>query len=132
MGGSNLNLKDLFLGLQHVGLPTDRYEETISFYHRIGFETYDTEINGASRVCFPRLNDLILEVYECSACTQQTGAWDHIAINVCDIDAAFEYVTSEMPLQPTCVQKLPFFERGVRFFVITGPNGERVEFNQYL
>ena len=108
------------------------YEETISFYHRIGFETYDTEINGASRVCFLRLNDLILEVYECSACTQQTGAWDHIAINVCDIDAAFEYVTSEMPLQPTCVQKLPFFERGVRFFVITGPNGERVEFNQYL
>ena len=127
-----MNLKDLFLGLQHVGLPTDRYEETISFYHRIGFETYDTEINGASRVCFLRLNDLILEVYECSACTQQTGAWDHIAINVCDIDAAFEYVTSEMPLQPTCVQKLPFFERGVRFFVITGPNGERVEFNQYF
>ena len=127
-----MNLKDLFLGLQHVGLPTDRYEETISFYHRIGFETYDTEINGASRVCFLRLNDLILEVYECSACTQQTGAWDHIAINVCDIDAAFEYVTSEMPLQPTCVQKLPVFERGVRFFVITGPNGERVEFNQYL
>lgn len=29
-----------------------------------------------------------------AACTQQTGAWDHIAINVCDIDAAFEYVTS--------------------------------------
>lgn len=51
-----MNLKDLFLGLQHVGLPTNRYEETISFYHRIGFETYDTEINGASRVCFLRLN----------------------------------------------------------------------------
>ena len=67
MGGSNLNLKDLFLGLQHVGLPTDRYEETISFYHRIGFETYDTEINGASRVCFLRLNDLILEVYAAHA-----------------------------------------------------------------
>ena len=30
------------------------------------------------------------------------------------------------------LQELPFFERGVRFFVITGPNGERVEFNQYL
>ena len=30
------------------------------------------------------------------------------------------------------VQFLPFWEKGVRFFTILGPNGEKVEFSQML
>ena len=28
--------------------------------------------------------------------------------------------------------QLPFWENGVRYFTVLGPNGEKVEFNQYL
>ena len=30
------------------------------------------------------------------------------------------------------VEFLPFWENGVKFFILEGPNKERLEFNQYL
>jgi hypothetical protein len=32
----------------------------------------------------------------------------------------------------TKIQLLPFWEQGVKFFTVLGPNEERVEFSQYL
>ena len=34
--------------------------------------------------------------------------------------------------EDTAINFLPFFEKGVKFFTIIGPNREKVEFNQYL
>ena len=30
------------------------------------------------------------------------------------------------------INSLPFFEKGVRFFTILGPNAEKIEFNQII
>ena len=131
-GGNKLEAKNLILGLQHLGLPTNCYEETLKFYQLLGFGVQTQEDNRGKRVCFLKLLDMVLEVYESEDCTLQTGAWDHIAINVNDVEATFRFITSTMSIENVTIQTLPFFEKGVRFFTITGPNGERVEFNQYL
>lgn len=30
------------------------------------------------------------------------------------------------------IEQLPFYDNGVRFFIILGPNNERLEFNEIL
>lgn len=35
-------------------------------------------------------------------------------------------------IDDTSVSFLPFFENGVRFFTIIGPNSEKIEFNQIV
>ena len=62
------------------------------------------------------------------------GAVDHIALNVTDIESVFAWINASETYQSLDaeIQQLPFFERGVRFFRISGPNGETVEFNQIL
>ena len=61
------------------------------------------------------------------------GAIDHFSINVKDIDDAFRFI-NEAGMNNTndFIHFLPFFENGVKFFKIEGPNKETVEFNQYV
>ena len=77
------------------------------------------------------------------------GAIDHIAIDVKDIEALYKEVkaiadkeeekaTSEKQSSPlfrmldTQVNGLPFWEKGVKFFTIEGPNKEKIEFCERL
>ena len=63
------------------------------------------------------------------------GAWDHIAMNVRDIDKVYEavkaagYTFAEGEDGPVY---LPYYANGVKFFTIVGPNNEKLEFNQIL
>ena len=60
-------------------------------------------------------------------------AIDHIAIDVKDIEKVYEMVTAAgLNTTKDTVHFLPFWENGVRFFTIKGPNRENVEFSQYL
>ena len=61
------------------------------------------------------------------------GHIDHIAFDVPDVDAAFEALKNAgyNVLEPAPVF-LQFWKNGCRFFNITGPDGERLEFNQVL
>lgn len=61
------------------------------------------------------------------------GAIDHLALDVDDIESAWEEVRMAglAPLEDA-IQFLPFWENGVRFFNLLGPNGETVEFSQRL
>lgn len=50
-----------------------------------------------------------------------------------DIEAAFsEAKKNDFTLLDNEVNELPFWDNGVRFFTILGPNNEKVEFSQYL
>lgn len=61
------------------------------------------------------------------------GALDHIALNVTDIEKVFRMVKEQgFTMLDTEIQFLPFWERGVKFFTILGPNKEKIEFSQYL
>lgn len=74
-----------------------------------------------------------MEVYQNGEATMCSGAIDHIAIDVADVEAVYTLVEKlGYPVVSQGIESLPFWDRGVRYFIILGPNKERVEFNQYL
>lgn len=128
-------LGDFALGLQHVGLPTNDLKATIAFYESLGFETVYQVRNEAAEedVAFLRLKNLTIEAYENGRAAMQSGAIDHIAIDVDDVEAAYRLAQEQgYQIVSNGVEFLPFWQNGVKFFILLGPNQERVEFNQYL
>ena len=128
-------LGDFALGLQHVGLPTNDLKATIAFYESLGFETvYQVKNEAAGEdVAFLRLKNLTIEAYENGRAAMQSGAIDHLAIDVVDVEAAYRLAQEQgYQIVSNGVEFLPFWQKGVKFFILLGPNQERVEFNQYL
>ena len=143
-----MKIKDFTTGVQHIGIPTNDINKTIEFYHALGFETALRTVNGTEEVAFLQLHNLIIETYQNHQAKMEYGAIDHIAIDVKNIDALFEEVkakaieaekaASEKQATPlfrmldTQVNGLPFWEKGVKFFTIEGPNKEKIEFCERL
>ena len=130
-----MDLKNYSTGIQHIGIPTNDIEKTIAFYKELGFETALQTINKEAdeKVAFLKLKTLVIETYENKAAKFESGAIDHVAINVNNIEELYQYI-SEKKLNTTndTIHFLPFWENGVRFFTIEGPNMEKIEFSQYL
>lgn len=118
-------------GLAHIGVPTENLETSKRFYDSIGFTLLEDFLQPNGRpVAFFGLGNVVLEVYEDRA-AGKPGAIDHIALNVHDIEAVFEgmqklgYGALEGE-----IKLLDFGARRVRYFTISGPNGEKIEFSQ--
>ncbi len=130
-----MDLKNYSTGIQHIGIPTNDIEKTIAFYKEIGFETALQTINKEAdeKVAFLKLKTLVIETYENKAAKLESGAIDHVAVNVNNIEEVYQYI-SEKKLNTTndTIHFLPFWENGVKFFTIEGPNMEKIEFSQYL
>lgn len=130
-----MDLKNYSTGIQHIGIPTNDIEKTIAFYKEFGFETALQTINKEAdeKVAFLKLKTLVIETYENKAAKFESGAIDHVAIDVNDIEEVYQYI-SEKKLNTTndTIHFLPFWKNGVRFFTIEGPNMEKIEFSQYL
>lgn len=128
-----MELKKYMTGIQHIGIPTNDIRKTIEFYHKLGFETALKTVNGDEKVAFLKLNNLVVETYENKNAKMEAGAIDHLAIDVADVEAVYnEIVKMELNTTNDDIHVLPFWENGVRFFTIEGPNKEKVEFSQYL
>ena len=130
-----MDLKNYSTGIQHIGIPTNDIEKTIAFYKELGFETalQTTNKEADEKVAFLKLKTLVIETYENKAAKFESGAIDHVAIDVNDIEEVYQYI-SEKKLNTTndTIHFLPFWKNGVRFFTIEGPNMEKIEFSQYL
>ena len=130
-----MNLREQLNGVQHIGIPTNDIENTIEFYQKLGFEIAFRTVNEEAneKVVFLKLHTLVIETYENKAAVMQSGAIDHIAIDVKDIEKVYAMI-NQAGLNSTqdTVHFLPFWENGVKFFKIEGPNKEKVEFSQYL
>lgn len=128
-----MSIAEHVTGLQHLGLPTAALDETAAFYESLGFVRAHSTVNPGTgeRVCFLTCGGLCIETYECAAPARRPGAIDHLALDVDDIESAWEEVRMAglAPLEDA-IQFLPFWENGVRFFNLLGPNGETVEFSQ--
>lgn len=123
------------IGLQHIGVPTNNIDLTIEFFQKVGFEivyqTINEEVN--EKVAFLKLKNIMIEVYENGQALGKAGAINHIAIDVADIEKAFERAkVKKFKLLNEEIQFLQFWENGVKYFTIKGPNAECVEFSQYL
>ena len=91
----------------------------------------ETEAN--EKVAFLKLNNLVIETYENKAAKMESGAIDHVAIDVKDIEKVYELINqADLNTTRDTIHFLPFWENGVRFFTIEGPNKEKIEFSQYL
>ena len=130
-------------GWSHLGIPVTDIAKSEAFYEQFGFEKVmeavipvgEEEIK-ASMMSF---NGFTLEFYQLLAPdlveikNRKDGFIDHVALDVKDVDKAFEELKSAgfTPLEDSPVE-LPFWENGVKYFNVRGPNGEKIEFNQVL
>ena len=123
-------------GIQHIGLPTNDLEKTIEFYKTLGFEVASETTLPTDKVAFLKLKNICIETYQStvSDCAKGfDGAIDHIAVDVDDIEATWEAVKAAgLTPMGAEIEFLPFWEKGVRFFKVLGPNHEPVEFSQIL
>ncbi|MFR5633148.1 MAG: VOC family protein [Monoglobales bacterium] len=129
------DFKKYITGLQHIGIPTNDIGKTKDFYRLLGFRVVFQTVNQEAdeKVTFLKLGHTVIETYENKHAAMENGALDHIALNVTDIEEVYKLVTKAgFSILEKGIQFLPFWERGVRFFTITGPNREKVEFSQYL
>lgn len=119
-------------GIQHIGIPTSDIEKTIVFYEKLGFVTEhrnQVPSNGA-QVAFLRMKNLVIETYA-EGGNGLDGAINHLALDCTDIDKAYQWALEQrFTLLSQGIEKLPFWENGVAFFIIEGPNKERIEFCQ--
>lgn len=120
-------------GIQHIAVPTADVEKTVAFYSLLGFEEKLREKGLRGPVVFMGQKNLMLEFYVPEACAGSAGAVDHFAMDVKDVEAAFSAAKEAgFQLLDGEIQSRPFWENGVRFFNIQGPNGEKIEFSQKL
>jgi len=128
-------------GFQHLGIPVVDLENSIDFYGGIGFAVTDRfeieEDGGSTKVAFLNIGSFCLELYQQSMRPIpkdfSPGPIEHFALDVLDIDQTFRDVKAAgfKPLSDAPI-RLPLRERGIKYFVILGPDGEKVEFNQIL
>lgn len=126
-------MKELLTGIQHVGIPTENMKASKEFYEKLGFEIAFETVNEGAAVVFMKLENLVMEIYEVEKSAKLYGAIEHVAINVTDIRKVYEKVCAmHLNTLEDTIHFLPFWENGVEFFTIEGPNAEKIEFSQYL
>ena len=126
-------MKDYATGIQHVGIPTKDMDATKKFYEDLGFEAAFETVNDEARVCFLKMYNLVMEVYESEDAAGKIGSIEHVAIDVTDIEQVYKEICDKnMNTLQDEIHFLPFWDNGVRFFTIKGPNEEKIEFSQFL
>ena len=123
-------------GLQHIGLPVINFDASLSFYSGLGFETAALKRNMDGYHCaMIRLGNCMIEIYESLApdkngvASRRDGKIDHIAFECENLDGLFnECVAKGYEIVTNGIQTTGIWENGGRYFIIEGPNGERLEF----
>ena len=136
-----MNLKINYL--QHVGIPISDIEISQSFYERLGFQIVMQSTfmhQGAQgKVSMMKREKIIIELYQMpepelsNVRQRKDGRIDHIAFDVDDIDETFALLKKEgFSIIEEKPVYLGFWEKGCKYFNISGPDGERLEFCQIL
>ena len=129
--------------IQHIGIPVTNIKVSAAFYERLGFKNVmdSTFVHNGGKgfVAMMQLNEMILELYQLPETelteikSSKNGHIDHIAFDVDDIDETFKVLKNSLfnilEEQPVM---LAFWKKGCKYFNITGPDNERLEFNQIL
>ena len=128
-----MDIQSFVTGIQHIGIPTNDLHATTAFFEQLGFRAVLRTRTAKEEVAFLQLRNIVIEAYENGKAAGVPGAIEHIALDVNDIEAAYAEIRSRgFEELEDGIQFLPFWERGVRYFTIMGPEGEKVEFNQKL
>jgi catechol 2,3-dioxygenase-like lactoylglutathione lyase family enzyme len=135
----NIDIK----AIQHIGIPVTNIVNSAIFYSKLGFANAMEKPfthNGEQGTCvMMKRGDMIIELYQMpdsvlpEISSRKDGHIDHVAFDVPDIDEAYAIIKEAgfHILEPAPVF-LQFWKNGCKYFNITGPDGERLEFNQVL
>ncbi|MGZ3873126.1 MAG: VOC family protein, partial [Mucilaginibacter sp.] len=130
-------------GIQHIGIPVTELDASQAFYTRLGFISVmeaGFKHDGDPGTCvMMRRGTMLMELYQLPAHlldeirSRRNGHIDHIAFDVPDIAAAYAVLKQAgfNILEPEPVF-LQFWQKGCKYFNITGPDQERLEFNQII
>ena len=128
-----MEIKNYCTGIQHIGLPTLDVEKTTEFYKSLGFEVALKLNNKGQNVVFLQLKNIMVEAYDKEPVALKAGAIEHIAIDVKNIDELYGLIKSRgYEIITPGVMSLPYWENGIKYFTILGPNKEKLEFCEKL
>ena len=129
--------------IQHVGIPVTDIKVSEKFYEQLEFKNvmhtaFDFK-GSTGMVAMMQRDEMIIELYQLpdseldDIIQRRDGHVDHIAFDVDDINEAFkELKDASFDIIEDEPVFLPFWKNGCKYFNITGPDGERLEFNQIL
>lgn len=129
--------------IQHTGIPVTDIKVSEAFYEKLGFKnvmatTFEYN-SGIGNVVMMQQHKMILELYQMpqaelqEICERKNGHIDHIAFDVDDINNAFVTLKENgFTVLEAAPVFLSFWKKGCKYFNITGPDGERLEFNEIL
>ena len=84
------------VGVAHIGLPTNDLKKTIEFYKSLGFEvileTYNEK--AKEKVAFLQIQNYCIESFENGQAVMADGAYQHVALDVRDIEEIKERLLS--------------------------------------
>lgn len=118
---------------QHSGMIAKNLDETIDFYtNKLGFEIAGIFPNKENRCAFLRYRHLTIETWEGDEAPMTTGAINHWALDTPDINAAYQNAKDlGLEIKEDSIQSIPtFWDKGIRYFNVYGPNRETIEFCQ--
>ncbi|MYV06336.1 VOC family protein [Furfurilactobacillus milii] len=128
-----MKITDFIDDVQHVGIPTTDLSKSIAFWESLGFTKRGQFKNGDGQVAFMTLNHLTIETWTADETPMKPGAINHISPNTSNADEAFIAAKDAgFTMIDHEVQSLPFWDHGIKYFNIQGPNGEIVEFCQIV
>ncbi len=127
-------IADFCSGVNHIGVPTLDYNKSVEFYLGLGFTKASTKVNpNGQQVAFMQCGNLIVEIYDKEGAAMKIGAINHIAIDVHDIDELHKIIKAKgYKFIQDKVTPLPYWEHGIKYFSIEGPNKETLEFCERL
>lgn len=129
--------------IQHIGIPVTDINTSQSFYSRLGFSNVmeaPFKHGGEKGTCvMMQRGNMIMELYQlpdsalAEIRSRGNGHVDHVAFDVSDIDETFKVIKEAgFNIIEEAPVFLQFWKNGCKYFNITGPDGERLEFNQVI
>ncbi|MGN8067664.1 VOC family protein [Mucilaginibacter sp. SG564] len=129
--------------IQHIGIPVTNLDASQQFYKRLGFnnvmQAHFTDHGEQGTCVMMQRENILMELYQLPEAgltgirARGNGHIDHVAFDVSDIDETYAIIKDAgfniMEEAPVFLQ---FWKNGCKYFNITGPDGERLEFNQVL
>jgi catechol 2,3-dioxygenase-like lactoylglutathione lyase family enzyme len=116
-------------GIAHVALRVNDLQKSREFYHTLGFEqAFDFTDAGKTSVAYIKVNDRQFIELIPRTDDSQAGGILHTCFETADIESLHKAYL-ERGLQPTDVQK---GRAGNILFSIHGPDGQLLEYTQYL
>ncbi len=128
-----MTIKENALGYQHMGIFTNDMDKSLEFYTSLGFREIYRAVGGGHLGVFIEMNGMVIELYGNGEAVMAPGAVDHIAIQVRDIEDAFNTIKAGgYDMIEKEIVDIGFWENGMRYFMIWGPNREKIEFCECL